>query len=92
MSSLYTNILNQEVIVPVEDQFRKDPTKARISQYILDLLKLVLHNMYLEFNGDYFLQTGGTAMGTALAPNYANIFMDTFETKALSEYPLKLLL
>ena len=28
-------------------------------------------------------------MGTALAPNYANLFMDRFETKALEKYPLK---
>ena len=28
-------------------------------------------------------------MGTALAPNYANLFMDRFETKALAGYPLK---
>ena len=28
-------------------------------------------------------------MGTSLAPNYANLFMDRFETKALDGYPLK---
>ena len=28
-------------------------------------------------------------MGTALAPNYANLFMDRFETKALDNYSLK---
>ena len=91
VSSLYTNIPNQEGIVAVVDQYRKDPTKAGISQYILDL-KLVLHNMHFEFNGDYLLQTGGTTMGTALVPNNANIFMDKFETKAVPEYPLKPLL
>ena len=92
VSSLYTNIPNQEGITAVADQLRKDPTKTSISTYILDLLKLVLHNMYFEFNGDYFLQTGGTAMATALGPNYANIFMDKFETRALNNYPLKPLL
>ena len=45
--------------------------------------------MYFEFNGEFYLQTGGTAMGTSLAPNYANLFMDKFETKALANYPLK---
>ena len=28
-------------------------------------------------------------MGMALAPNYASLFMDRFETKALDNYPLK---
>ena len=45
--------------------------------------------MYFEFNGDFYLQVGVTAMGMALAPNYANLFMDKFETKALEQYPLK---
>ena len=55
-----------------------------IATYILDLLKLVLHNMYFEFNNEFFLQTGGITMGTSLAPNYANLFMDRFETKAFT--------
>ena len=45
--------------------------------------------MYFEFNGEHYLQIGGTAMGTALAPNYANLFMGKFETKALGNYHLK---
>ena len=42
--------------------------------------------MYFEFNDEFFLQIGGTAMGTAVAPNYANLFMDRFETNALDTY------
>ena len=48
------------------------------------MLKLVLHSINFTFNAHHFLQVGGTAMGTALAPNYANLFMDRFETKALN--------
>ena len=47
------------------------------------------HSMSFSFNGDHYLQIGGTAMGTATAPNYANLFMDRFETKALANWPLK---
>ena len=45
--------------------------------------------MHFTFNGDHYLQIGGTAMGTAVAPNYANLFMDRFESKALANWPLK---
>ena len=51
-----------------------------------------MNSMNFEFNGDHYLQIGGTAMGTALAPNYANLFMDRFETKALENWPIKPLL
>ena len=89
VTSRYTNIPNQEGLVAVAEHMMKDPSKGPITNYILDLLKLVLHNMYFEFNNEFFLQIGGTAMGTAVAPNYANLFMDRFETKALENYPLK---
>ena len=89
VSSLYTNIPNNEGILAVAAKLRQDPSKGPIANFILDLLKLVLHSMNFTFNGDHYLQTGGTAMGTSLAPNYANLFMDRFETKALDGYPLK---
>ena len=40
-----------------------------------------------NFNGNQ--QIGGTAMGSAVAPNYANIFMNRFKTKALQNWPLQ---
>ena len=89
VSSLYTNISNQEGILAVAEKLRSDPSKTPIAKFILDLLTLVLHNMNFEFNGEHFLQTGGTAMGTSLAPNYANLFMDRFETRALEGFHLK---
>ena len=89
VSSLYTNIPNNERILAVAEKLRSDPTKTPITNFILDLLKLVLHSMNFTFNGDHYLQTCGTAMGTSLAPNYANLFMDRFETKALAGYPIK---
>ena len=42
--------------------------------------------MTFNFNGHYYFQTGGTAMGTAVAPNYVKLFMDRFETKALQNW------
>ena len=89
VSSLYTNIPNHEGMLAVAEHLRSDPEKQQIGPHILKLLKLVLHSMSFTFNGDHYLQIGGTAMGTATAPNYANLFMDRFETKALANWPLK---
>ena len=55
VTSLYTNIPNQEGIVAVADKLRTDPQKQNIAKYLLDLLKLVLHNMYFEFNGEHYI-------------------------------------
>ena len=71
------------------DHIRRDPNKQNIGPYIIKLLKLVLHSMSFTFNGYHYLQIGGTAMGTGVAPNYANLFMDRFETKALNNWPDK---
>ena len=71
------------------EKLRSDPSKTPIVNFILNLLKLVLHSMNFTFNGDRYLQTGSKAMGTSVALNYTNLFMDRFETKALAGFPLK---
>ncbi len=48
---------------------------------ISDLLELVLKLNNFEFNGEHYLQVGGTAMGTKVALSLANIFMGEFKEK-----------
>ena len=83
VSSLYTNISNHEGILALAEHLRKDDEKQKIGPHLLKLLELVLHSVNFNFNGGHYLQTGGTAMGTATAPTHGNLFMDRFETKAL---------
>ena len=49
VSSLYTNIPNHEGILAVTDKLRHDPSENLIANFILDLLKLILHNMDFTF-------------------------------------------
>ena len=49
VTSLDTNIPNYEGMLAVADHMRIDPNKAPIGNYILDILKLVLHNINFEF-------------------------------------------
>ena len=72
VSSLYTNIPNGILAVPA--LLRRDRTKDPMKPYMLRLLELILHSMNVTFNNDHYLQIGGTALGTAVAPNYANLF------------------
>ena len=56
---------------------------------ILHLLKMVLELNNFQFNGKHYLQVGGTAMGTRVAPTLANIFMADFERKYVYTYNLQ---
>ena len=50
-------------------------------QIVMELAKLVLENNVFEFNNNFYLQKQGTAMGTKMAPSYANLFMGKLEEK-----------
>ena len=45
---------------------------------------MVLRKKVFEFNSECFLQISGTAIGTKMAPAYANIVMSIFERKLLT--------
>ena len=53
------------------------------------MTELVLRRNVFEFNKEYIIQTSGTAIGTKLAPCYANLFLSMFERDMLDQYPIK---
>jgi hypothetical protein len=44
-------------------------------RHFVCVLTLVLKNNKFTFDGNHYLQINGTAMGTKMAPSYANIFI-----------------
>ena len=90
VSSLYTNIPNLEgrrAVAKLLVKHRKqskgpEPTNTSVCQ----MLNMVLTMNAFRFNGDFYLQTAGTAMGTRVAPTYANIFMSDFEDRFVYTY------
>ena len=64
---------------PIEEK-SKVPT-----EYLLELLDLVLNGNIFEFNNKHYVQRIGTAMGTRVAPTYACIFMGWLEKTFLEE-------
>lgn len=49
------------------------------AQFILETTNFCLTHSYLEFNGDFYLRTHGTAMGANFAPSYANLTIGLWE-------------
>ena len=88
VSSLYTNIPNTEGRIAAQTSLdaslggRNNPS----SDYLIKLLDKVLSCNNFDFNDRHFLQVGGTAMGTKVAPAYANTFMGWFEEKYVYTY------
>ena len=90
ITSLYTNIPHMEGIQSTKEMLaiHKPPDTLSHKSYVIELLELVLTNNHFEFNGEFYHQLSGTAMGTKLAPSYANLFMTKFEDKYIYTYPL----
>ena len=57
--------------------------------FLLDLLKFVLYNNTFRFDGKYFRQICGIAMGTKLAPALATIVVADLEEQYLRTSPCK---
>lgn len=89
VTSLYTNIPNEEGIRAVLEYVLHDRERTLEARWIRDLLKLVLYKNNFEFNGHHFLQIGGTAMGTKVAPSLANLFMGKLEKDLIKDWPDK---
>ncbi|XP_064461905.1 uncharacterized protein LOC135372141 [Ornithodoros turicata] len=84
VSSLYTNISHEDGIIAVETAFSRYAGHSPIDPLTLSkLVNLILKNNNFEFDSQHYLQISGTAMGTKMAPTYANIFMGTLEEKFL---------
>ena len=58
-----------------------------LRKVIHQFLKYILKEKYFTFNDKLYLQKQGTAMGTKMAPSFANIFMGALEQTLLSSSP-----
>jgi hypothetical protein len=72
VTSLYTNIPHSDGIEACKEMWESRSVKVPPTDCLVTMLVMVL-------NGDHYLQINGTAMGTKMAPSYANTFMGIFE-------------
>ena len=88
-TALYSNIPHNDGIGACKKHLDRRALSTTSSEDICQLNKFILENNVFSFNDEYFLQVCGTAMGTRMAPCYANIFRAELEENFLSGYPYK---
>ena len=87
VSSLYTNIPHNEGINACDHFLRTRPHNNIPTGTLCDLIRMILTMNNFSFNDNHYLQIHGTAMGTKMAPSFANLFLGTFEANALKNAP-----
>lgn len=81
VNSLYTSIPHNIGLRALQHFLSQDNmTNPDQATFILDATTFCLTHNYFLFQGDYYLQTTGTAMGANFAPSYANLTMGFWET------------
>jgi len=92
VTSLYTNIPNNEGLTAARialDTYRPQGNIKPTNASLIRLLEMVLTKNNFQFNGINFLQVGGTAMGTKVAPSFAVTYMGSFEKEHVYTYRLQ---
>ena len=83
VSSLYANIPHDEGFNACEEFLSTRTDQSPSTKDLCQLIQLILESNTFTFNGACYLQLQGTAMGTRMAPSYANLFMGKFEQEFL---------
>jgi hypothetical protein len=74
-------------MVPIKETM--DLLRRHFEEDILGLFHHVLTTSYFTFNGQYYGQTDGVAMGSPLSPVIANFYMEDYEKAGLKLASLK---
>ena len=92
VTSLYTNIPHDEGTRATLEALSHTPPQPLQppTQVFQQMLEYILKHNYFSFNNEFYLQTQGTAMGTRMAPSYANLFMASLEKQILDTAPSQL--
>ncbi len=91
VTSLYTNILQDECIDVVVDRLSKSNIKYKFpkppSHLVRRILDLILKRNCFEFNGEFYTQIVGAAQGNIVSPEVSDLIMYTLEKEFILTDP-----
>ena len=88
VTSLFNIPLHETIDLGVYLIFNHNPNLNIIKKELKKLFLFATSQTRFLFNGKFYNQIDGVAMGSPLAPVLANIFMGFYESKWLNEYNL----
>jgi hypothetical protein len=86
VENMYPNIEHAAASTNVASFYADRGAKQRCIQEFLDF---VMQNNIFRFRQDFYRQTYGTAMGTPVAPPYANLYLAKLERNVMDACPHK---
>ena len=86
VTALYTNIPHGDGLQALGVHLERRCDKSIPTDTLLRLTELVLTLNTFEFNGQFFRQCSGVAMGTKMGPSYACLFMGHLEDQIMKAY------
>ena len=87
--SLFTNIpIEKTIDIAINLILNHNPNRNITKKELKKLFLSATSQTHFIFNSKFYNQIDGVAMGSPLAPVFANIFMGFYESKGLNEYNL----
>ena len=89
--ALFASVPIQTVLEVIEKLLKEDPDlqnrTTMSTKHIMDLLEFCLRSTYFTYRGKIYEQMEGAAMGSPISPIVANLYMESFEMRALQSSP-----
>ena len=91
VKALFTSVPTTKACSIIKQRLEEDPelnqrTSLSIGN-IISLLEFCITSTYFSFQGKFYKQVEGAAMGSPLSPIVANIYMENFEVEAITSAP-----
>ena len=91
VKALFTSVPTTKACTIIKQRLEEDTELNQTTSLSIDsitsLLEFCITSTYFSFQGKFYEQVEGTAMGSPLSPIVANIYMENFEVEAIRSAP-----